>query len=291
VLVEEAIDILRAGVAPADVDYVALDAGVVRDRDIWAALNQYPLDANATRLVIVRRAERIRSWDPFIRWMADLRYAQICVIFVSSADDFPRDPEDESLLPYIEMIKDKGRAVRCSRMSPKDVTLYVESQITISPEGMNKLLIQTDGASLEVVNFLRKIKLFGSAATEKTVQALCPVSVSLSYVTCLIERDKPRAFAAAEVIPASEVAKTLGLLESKLHSLDAMYRARRRGLSLANMVQDGIVPVFVAQELTSWVKDYPPEKIRTCMGAVRMADELHTQGVRSDVLTVLTALW
>lgn len=86
ILVEEVVDSVRANLHASDMDYVSLVAGSSPDREIWAALNQYPFDPKANRLVLVRDVERVKRWAPFLDWMANSRLLPTnYALFVSSS--------------------------------------------------------------------------------------------------------------------------------------------------------------------------------------------------------------
>lgn len=291
VLVEESVDLLRRLIYPADMDYMALDAGAVPEREVWAAINQFPMDTNAVRMVLIRRAEKLQQWDRFMLWADDLRTTQTYVVFVSSDSEFPLHPESGELADHMKLIKEKGKPIRCARLSEKDMTEYVRSQIRITDPGMLVLLQRTECDSLSVVNFLRKVNLFDSYVTDKTVKALCAESVTQSFASSLIARNKPKAYRAAELSSRSDINKILGLLELKLNQLGVLSRGFRQHRSISSMVREDQLPVYAVEELKPLVKDYPLDKIKSCMAVIRLVDELASQGVDEDVLTTLVALW
>src|SRR5207247_5800197 len=89
VLVDEVVDTIRARLRVSELDYASFTGGVDLDRDIWAAANQYPLNPTANRLVLVRRAEKVRNWQPLEGWLAASRQLPgNHLLYVAAADDF-----------------------------------------------------------------------------------------------------------------------------------------------------------------------------------------------------------
>jgi hypothetical protein len=127
VLLEEVVDATRLGLDVREENYVSLTVGEVSEKDVWAALNQYPLDPLDMRLVVVRQSDRIRDWVRLEDWILSRHMPNTYVLMVGEGDDFPYRVEfkdGKRIKVYVnEQTRDRitrsGRLVLCNL--PKDV--------------------------------------------------------------------------------------------------------------------------------------------------------------------------
>ncbi len=289
VLVEEIVDDLKDRIGPSDLDYRSFDAEVTADAELWSHINQFPMVPGAKRLIVIRQADKIKNWEPLEMWLSER--STTTVVFVSSLPDYPRDNEKE-VLSHVERIGTRGRQIRCSLLSVKDTKNYVRSRLDLTEDGMDLVLSRTQCSAFPVTNFLRKTRILGvTRLSVQQVAALVPQEASGRFIDALLSRDKPSALATAPSIPTSDVGRLLGLLEKRVRWLDAMYQAFRRHHSINSMVAEEIVPRFAARELEPYVRHYAPDRIKSCLTILRLADELLTDGQGKNALLLLTALW
>src|SRR6188768_688344 len=74
ILVEEVIEETKRLLGVSEFDYVPLSAESDSLVAIWDAAYQFSLDPEASRLVLVREADKITEWSALARWFADSRH-------------------------------------------------------------------------------------------------------------------------------------------------------------------------------------------------------------------------
>jgi DNA polymerase III delta subunit len=292
ILVEEIVDIIRAKVEPHPLDYVSLSAAEVKPRDIWAQLNQYPLDPLHHRLVIVRDAEKISKWDSYLDWINSRLIPQVVAVFIDSRHDV------DTTVPHIERTVKSGRLVKCGPLNDDDAIEYLK---TISPDILSEdaayLLERTGGSLYKASYAVRKANLLIEAGAgfkgmpPKLTDRLVENSPSEDFVDALTALDKPRAFTAAQAVDPNDVSMAIGGLDYRLDLLAILNRAVKRQQTIRDIMTSTRVPAFMIKRLYPHVKHYGREEVRARYKVLALVDSQVQQGAREGVLEVLVSLW
>lgn len=297
-LVEEVVDTTRQLLSVSEMDYVALVAGLAPDKEVWAAMNQYPMEPTANRLVLVRDAEKLKRWRPFEDWMSNSRQMPtVYLLFVSGQHEFPYIVKDGKSTgefpPHIDVIKNRGRLVRCSTPNEDDLLAWVQRQAPMDGAVAQHLLERAAGNLGIVSNVCRKAALFPGRPSTTVIDVLCAEAPSDDFVDSLLTLNKQRAIRSLEAVPTSDYGKVIGRLDSRLELLAKLHSAVRQRKTLKDIAVSGKsdVPVFLARTLYPVAKHYDPIRRRSCRTVLTATDAAVRSGSTRGVMESLVALW
>jgi DNA polymerase III delta subunit len=292
VLIEEVIDAIRAQLAITDLNFASFTAAETPDRQIWAAALQHPLTPGAPRLVLVREVQRVQHWEQLGIFIAAYReLATNHLLLVASEPDVPtaggkRTPE---AVRHIELIRAKGRIVRCAMPNETDLLAWVARRApAMDHEMIRYLLTRTGGNLAAVAAACAKISLLPGNPGTNTIDALTTPSAGESFVDALLSGEKPTALRAATGLSEHDALAAIGLLDNRLDLLAALWRATRAGLSAREITG---IPVFLVRRWQPHAKHYDPRRCVYARRVLSVADSALRNGARGGVLEALVALW
>jgi len=293
VLVEEVIDTTRAQLQVSELDIASFTGGVDLDRSIWAAANQYPLAATARRLVLVRAAEKVKNWEPLEGWIAaSRRLPNNYLLFASGDDDFPYlagDGRRAGLKPHVELIKNKGRIVRCTLPNQTDLVAWAHRRAPTLDEPTLRHLLHYAGGNLSAVATVAgKLAVLNGTAGPRTVEALCDESPADTFADSLLSLNKRAALLHAETLDERDLPRLISHLDSRLDLLAQLWRATQAGLSPREVQGQ---PIFLVHRYLPIAKHYDPRKCVNCRRVLAVCDEAVKSGARIGLIEALVALW
>lgn len=297
VLVEEVVEATRAALAPSDLDYASFTAGQDRDRDIWASANQYPLSPTASRVVLVRDAEKIKNWKPFEDWLANSRrLPTVYLVFVSNDEKLRygekgEDDVNRPLLPPTSWIKTRGFLVECGMPNETDAVAWVRRQADMSEDVARHLLTRVGGDLRTALTVCRQVSVFDGPASCGVVDALCRDRAGDAFADSILWLRKPSALLAAETVPDKELGALVGLLDSRLDVMAALHKAVKARASARELAQVPGVPAFLARQYAGVAGEYDPSRVAHRRKVLVLVDEALGLGARQEALEGLVALW
>lgn len=299
VLVEEVVDQTRAAIDAPAVDYYSFAAGADRERDIWDAINQYSIDPTAKRLIVVRSADKLKSWGRLDQWLAASRSVSATyVLFVSDSPDFPYEPSREhpgklskTLKPYAAAIKARGKLVRCSPLRDEDLREYVRRRIEVSDLVLDYLLARVGGSVARLNNVLLQMEMFKGSLSRELVDLFCSPSPEESFTKALLFERKQQAFVNAKSLAPDEYSRTIGVLNSHLTYLGKMNKAVRARRTPTEIIRAGDIPAAFVREMLLSAKLYDEGKRNHCRVLLAIADDAVARGERVGVMEALISLW
>lgn len=298
VLVEEVVEATRWAVAPSDLDYVTFTAGQDRDRDIWASANQYPLSPTASRLVVVRDAEKVRSWAPLGAWLANSRHLPtVHLVFVSNDEKLRYGEKGEGdvnrpLLPPAAWLKTRGYLVECGMPNEADAIRWAQRQADVLPGDVAAHLLTRVGGDLRAaLTVCRQLRVFDGVPSTRVVDVLCGSRPQDAFAESLLWLRKPSALQAAETVPDKEMGGLVGLLDSRLDVMTALHRAVKSRASARDLAQVPGVPAFLARQYAGVAGEYDPARVAHRRKVLVLVDEALGLGARQEALEGLVALW
>jgi len=292
VLVEEVVDTTRKQLAVGDLDYTTLTAGSDAETAIWAAVHQYRI-TNQTGLIVVRQAQKLRRWQTLIDWAGKLRAMPgQYLLFVAGEPDFPYvgDAKRGTLKPHVELIKNKGRIVRCAMPNETDAVAWVRRRAPLLDERTATYLLTRAGGSLVTAgNVAAKLALFTNVTvTQATIDLLIDEHPGQSFVDALLHDDKPAAMCIAGGVDRSERGRIIALLDSRLDLLGQLWNTVRAGQGLRDVV--GVNP-FLARLYLPIAKHYNPQRCAYLRRLLAVVDDAHRSGADEGVMEALVALF
>jgi DNA polymerase III delta subunit len=293
VLVDEVIDTIAAAVRASQLDHIRLTAGHCHDADIWAAANQYPLTPHAPRLVVVRDADAITNWQPLAAWVAAGRaLPHTHLLLVSAQPDLPYrmvDGARTGLPAHLELIKAKGRIVRCATPNERDTIAWVRRRAPgLSEATAAHLLTRVGGNLAAAAAVCAKLDLFTGPPSVNTINMLCESAPADTLVDSLLALHKADALAGAALLDDRDYLKTLGQLEARLDLLGNLWRSVRIGLSAREITDQ---PAFLVHRYLPMAKHYDPHRCTHARRLLAVIDEAVRTGARVGALEALVALW
>lgn len=294
-------------------DYEILVAGADKDREVWAAANQYPMAPQANRLIVVRDAEKVKNWTPLEPWLNSTRtLPTVYLVFISNDDHYYVRGQDgkltSDLKAHLPPFRDKsaGALIRCVSPSadiprdPKtkrpmrevsDLQAYVQSLLPMRADVASHVIDRLAGDLGQIKNLCAKAAVFKGEPTVAIVDALCEPAPGDEFVLDLIRLDKKSAFLALDKLSPSEYLMTLGNASYWLDVTSRVADGLRQRKTSADMAQMPGLGRFQVQTVLQAAKAYDKHRVSHCRSVLAMADEAVRQGVTDSPMQVLTALW
>jgi len=329
VLVEELVDLYRALVGASEMERSILVAGSDTDREVWAAVNQYPFQTGANRLVVVRDADRIKRWKPLKEWLSTTRQMPTNhILFVSSEPTLQYKPVEGGgvdsrgkpkveLVAHLRWIADasNGALYECRkpaatvpvdsktrrpvRSGPPDIVLWVQRHVRADDKADAYLLQRVGGDLSRARAVCSKAQLFRGDLTEPVVDELAAEFLSdEDFADALLNLNKPRALLSLDQMSERDYSRTIGFLDSQLESLHRLNRALRQGArSNLELVSASGLDSFVVMRLRGVAKVYDYARVKHARRVLTVADDalrsgsIEGAGARDGVMESLIALW
>ncbi len=118
--------------------------------------------------------------------------------------------------------------------------------------------------------------------------ALFDVRPGTGVVDLLLHHKKPQALTAAERLDEAEYPRILSLLDLRLETMAALWRAAREGLQARDL---RAVPTFVAMRYMTAARHYDPRRCLFDRQVLAVVDDAVRRGARFGVLQALVVLW
>lgn len=306
VLVEDTLDLLVAErwrlYQP---QVMRMTAGSDSAADIWAVANQYPLDENAQRLVIVREAQRLVNWDPLVSWVDSVRtLPNNSLIMVSSEDDYPLEPtkygdRSRPLKAHAQLIQRRGAIIKCSQATDtktNKTNMTAESKIIewinwrcpMREETARYLAVRTSGRMDLIRDVCDKVALWNQPNIGiEVIDDLCPVEPAESFADALTMRNRPAALLALRSVPEADYGFIVGNLEYRLTLLTSLLKLKTSGKDAWQNSANRAVPEVFRVKFGDYVKFYNDGQVRESRNALALADEMLRSGAREGVMEVL----
>lgn len=288
VLVDEVVAATRAAVNPGPLDRHVYTAGGDPDRIIWARAHQHPLTPGAPVLITVRRAEKIGNWAPLHQWATAMRLLPgVHLLLVSDTDDFPRT--GAGLAPHLELIKTKGRIVRCARPNEADLLAWLLRRApALEVSTARHLLARTGGDLSEAADTCTKLAVLPGIPSSAVIDVLAVRQSSDSLADALARCDKPAALLAARQLGERDVIAAITALATRLDLLAALWQAARAGLAAREVTGH---PAYLVHTWLPHAKHYDPKRCAHRLQVLAVCDDAARSGARTGLAEALIALW
>lgn len=284
-----------AGAVPPNV--LSLSAADTPEPQVWAHLNQHPLDSERKRLVVVHDAQRLVHLDRLVAWVKDnqtTRSRNAVAVFVSSEPDFENEARDDIARSSSAMI------VRCSLpRNPEDrLKRAVEvlarwGEIDPTTAGVLVKRVNFDmheaWAVMQKANALRTLMPEGRLNV-RTVEMLAPRRVEEDVVWSLIALNK-RAAVEAVLEGTARPTWVIGTLAGHLEMLSRMNGHLATTSSVREMAHRVGAREQAVRTLMPYARLYSRrEAVRRTLLLNRL-DNACQHGAEEGVLEALIAMW
>jgi hypothetical protein len=284
-LVEEVVDRYHTLVGAEEADVHRIDLADRDVADVWTAMNLYPVGERA--FVLVRSAERIRDWEPFLEWdFSPLRSVHVC--FVSNDDNVDTQAE------HMVALRKHGHYIRCGPFTKhEDLVEVLQRHRAMEPEAADLLLWRTAGKVSAALDFLDKCAAFSpkDAVPYGVVERLVARSPGEDFVGALTEMRVKDAAEAAGSVPPTQYGSIVGMLDYRLDALARLHGALRRSTDMQDLARLTHLDMFVVRDLYRFVRMYDHSRLRVAVEALALVDSRISEGEDDLILETLTALW
>jgi hypothetical protein len=303
VLSDEVVAVTRRLVAGTlepgeDLDYEVYTAGQAPERDIWAAALSIPY--GVSRFVVVREASRLARWEMLEEWLHARRELAQCwlVLDDTPAADFPRVTGEDGkqvLAPHAAWIRDSslGQLVRCSPLSDEDLAAWVqrETRAQVSADDAGYLMARASGDMTAVRDVCRKAAVLAGTPSRDALAVLCDEHPAAEFAEALLRGERRQAALAATAMSREDTGWAIGLLVSRLDTLEAIRRARDAGAMPHDTARHSGVKSFLVREYAPLSAQYGDARLRQLRSVLAVADDAWRSGAREGVAELIAACW
>lgn len=294
VLVEEVVEDTKKFLEITEFDYVSLSAQTDSTLAIWDSVYQYSLSPDANRLVVVRDAESVSDWSPLDRWFIDSKnIVGTYLLLVSNQHDYPVDPQSKSgdLLPHTELIRAKGKVVKCSMPSDEELFNWIKRNSRFSDMSARYLIGRTDRDLVSIMNICRKSMMFSSDPGQHVISQLTKQISHRGFSDCLLFGDKKAALLELEHLPVEEYTREVSSLYSRLGALSTLWKSVPNFNSSKELVQATGLKAYLVYKYSAIAKNYDPTKVSKCRNVLTIVDDALQRRATDGAMELLVALW
>lgn len=273
-----------------------LNASENSESEIWAVLNQHPLDSDQQRLLFVQNAERLSRLEEMVAWLKDPQTTRGCnatVVFLSNDSEWEAEEREfvskSSTAMIVKCALPKDPSDRLKR-AQDIICAWGDGNITRTNAGVLAQRVNFDMAEAHAV--MRKAALFPEAQVNVgAIELLAPRRIEDDIVWALVTMQKRLAAEALSEVSITDAGKIIGALSTHVEML-----ARLNGVMVvSNSARDAARRVRGKEQyvrrLYPYARFYPRrEAVRRTLLLSRM-DRAYSSGSREGVLESLVALW
>lgn len=273
-----------------------LSAADSPETEIWATLNQHPLDSDQQRLVIVHEAQRLKHLGRLVEWVKDnqkMRARNVTAVFISNSPEWEAD-EKETIAK-----SSSAMHVRCALPKNEDDKLKRAQEVLVT-WGAGCVDRITAAILAKHVNFdmaeaysvIRKTLIFPNARlTNDAIRMLATRRAEEDMVWALLALDKHRAIEAVIEARQTSIPQIIGTLTSHVEMLSRINSVLTQGKTVRDVAKRLGAREQYVRMLMPYARHYPRrEAIRRTLVLARM-DSAAQRGEREGVLESLIALW
>lgn len=284
-----------AGAKPLNT--LRLNAAEISETEIWAYLNQHPLDSEQKRLLVVHEAQRLHHLDRLVVWIKanqTTRSRNAVAIFVSIDPDLTAEQREDITKSSSAML------VRCTLPRNADDRLKRAVEIVtrwgnIDPTTAGVLVKRVNFDMREAWAFMEKVNRLPAAHERKVgvplVEALAPRRSEEDVVWSLIALNKRKAVEAVTEDTWASAGRIIGSLATAVDTLSRMNGLMTTTRSVKDMAHKVGAREQYVRTLMPYARLYPrSEAVRRTLLLNRL-DHAYHRGADQGVLESLIALW
>lgn len=292
-LIELVIEDIKKTLQVPVTDYVEIDAKYSNE-SVWDTASQYPLDPSSNRMILVRNAEFLKSWNELSDWLAQTKKnTSNYVVFVSYLSDGPQIYAKGKRVGYqehVEIIRTKGKFVKCSQPNDEDLVSWAQSYGLTKPVAEH-LMERTSGDTSAMLDVLKKVHVWNGSPSTKALDLLCEEQALDSFADYLMLRDKKTAYLALSSMSDEDKNKIITHLDFRLDTVMEIAKCVRKRMYATDIAATTGIKIFLVKRFIPVVKDYDEKKIKFCRQLLAMVDSSLNSGAKVGVWEALIALW
>lgn len=288
-LVERSLDLCKKAFPVDSLFNEYLVAGDNTEQEIWDALNEYPANPGLDKFIVIRDAQKIKSWEPFLSWIRSRYIPQIRAVFISTENDWSASDARAAVVKSAQALY-----VRCLPLSETDAVTLLQSLGKIEVSAAKHLLVRVGNDIGKAVDFTNKMAYFNTYITAPLINKMVPFSPADSFITELTELRKGKALAAIKDIPENQATYryVVDMLTKRLGDLILLHKYMPQYLPMGKLVELMRKPVASLTPLMGAARHYDKIRVRQCVEALAFVDgRLSQPGLDTGILEVLVGLW
>jgi hypothetical protein len=259
---------------------------------VWAEANQFPMTPGASRMILVRDADKLTRWDQLELWLSRTRQLPgVYLVLVSGEPDLPwtGTGNKRTLQPHVAQLRaPRGYVVRCTQPSEADAVTFIRSRSNLDDTLATHLLTRTGGNLAAATAVCAKLALFNQTVNTKILDILAAEQSTADFADNLIALDKRQALMCAEYLRRDDYFRMIALLDSRLDLLQKLHRAQIAGQTWRETTG---IPPFLQRRYTPHARHYDAAACARRRRVLAMADDVLRNGARIGVLEAIVALW
>lgn len=286
---EEVVDTLRA-----DTPAPATERVTVYGTDptaVWLALNAFPSDPDAARLVLVRDAEAL-SWSRVVDWLATRALPGTRAVFVLDVPTLDA-PEDEALATVVK----KAKYVRCAPLNEEHAIAWIRWHAPVLTTNQAAQVISRSGDLLTARDVARKLYLLAGARPslpDAVVTTLATPRAHGEFAAALLAQDKRLALDLAPQVPEEEYPGLIALLDANVEvarRLREVQQVERGQRAVADLARTTGLPMVQVRAVSGVSRMYTDARAMQATTALAAMDHAVRSGATDGVLEALVAAW
>lgn len=290
-LVELVLQDIKSILDVPDTDYVEVDAS----SDFWATASIYPLDDTVNRLVVIRNAEKVISWQYLAEWLIQSKNnPQTYLLFLSYDADAPSIYSKGKRVQYqehIDLIRTKGKFIKCSTPNDEDMLNWVRGSSNLSEPTAKHLLDRAAGDIDTIYSVLKKLDVWQGSPNSKVIDLLCPANPTESFVDAIVLRNRQEAFTALAQMTDEDKSKIIARLDARLDMIYELGKHVRRRTYHGEIAASTGIKIFLVKKFANASVDYDFKKVKHCRQVLAVVDAAYRQGVKTGLWETIIALW
>jgi len=292
VLVESVVEDIKTTLQVPDTDLIELDARTTNS--VWDKASQFPLNPDANRLIVVRNSESVSNWTELSKWLTQTKNNTAnYIVFVSHQSDAPAivvKGKRTSYQEHIEIIRTKGKFVRCSQPNDEDLVNWGKSY-GLTKAVAEHLVERTSGDTRAMLDVLKKVHVWQGSPSEKAVDLLCEEQALDDFSDYLVLRQKNLAMLSLQSMSDEDKSKIISRLDYKLDTIMEINRCVRKRMYSTDIAATTGIKIFLVKKFIPVSKEYDEPKIKYCRKLLAMIDSSLNSGAKVGVWEVLISLW
>lgn len=291
-LVEIVLDDIKKILDVPVTDYMSVDAS--QGVNVWDIASQYPLNPEGNRLTVVRNADKFSDWDDLSAWLSVSRNnPKNFLVFVSALPDAPGvfdRGKKVSYASHIELIRAKGKLIKCSKPNDEDLIKWCESS-GLSNESAQFVVERTSGDVSAILSVLKKVKVWKGSPNKNAVALFCEEQALDSMADYLILGEKRAALLALQDIKPDEYSRVISRLDTRLDYMLDINRCVIRRMYANDIAQATGIKIYLVNKFKSVAKDYDFGKVKQRRQVITLIDSHLRSGAKTGLMEALVALW
>lgn len=274
-----------------------LDASVDSAREIWNDLTQLPF-GKGNRLNVVRHADSLLKSPRFTQFISDRgKMPRAFTIFVSDEAIIPKAENAEGkmeMIPPLVFLKTRGALIECrpfTETTAKYAVEWVKTKADIRGVVAEQVLNRSAGQLRHVRDTINKFAVLDIEPTVSLVNELMEEQPGDAFLDALFVLNRKEALKSLAILPQSEYARTLGLVDARLELAGHVHDMLVEKKTTGEIVRSAGNKSFLVPDILPVAKHYDKKRRVRIRKLLALIDTYSDYGAPDGCLELLVAHW